>query len=43
MKKKKTNILLAQFEVKNNITSEFNFYDKNKYFTDLVLGNNLHN
>ena len=42
-KTKKTETLLTQFWVIIYISSEFNFYEKNKHFIDSILGNNLHN
>ena len=40
---KKTETLLTQFWVIIYITIQLTFYEENKNFIGLVLGNNLHN
>ena len=39
---KKTETLLTQFSVMIYINIEFNFYEENKTFFSLVLGNYFH-
>ena len=41
--KKKTETLSTQHWVIIYITTEFNFFEKNRHFIGLVLGDNLHN
>ena len=41
--KKTPETLLTQFWVIIYITSEFNFYEKNKQVLSSILDNNLHN